>query len=323
MDKKPRQPSSLHPVWTGHLITQGQSRGVRVCHRRTPDVRIYSLNMPVDVDAVVLSNTPLSKDYNVLVLAASSVASRAEPGQFVMVKPDLVDGPLLRRPFSVFEIIRDKTQQIKGLSLLNKRVGATTRILFALKPGDRVRCLGPLGRPFSVIEPPEQAWMVAGGVGLAPFAMLASVLRKRGVETTLFYGGRSSTDLFHLDEFRQLGVRLKLATDDGSRGDLGNVTVPLTRVLDEVDRPAPVRLYACGPTPMMRAVTELAATHGLTTEVSLEEVMGCGLGGCYSCVVPVQHKGVPVHFVRSCLDGPTFDGSTVAWEQLDEHRPIG
>ena len=278
--------------------------------------RVYSPGMPLDVDAVVVSNTLLSGDYNVLALAAPAVASQTQPGQFVMVKASVGDDPLLRRPFSVFEVLRDNARQVTGLSLLNKRVGVTTQMLFALKPGDRVRCLGPLGRPFSVTGPPERAWMVAGGVGLAPFATLAAALRARDIETTLFYGGRNANDLFHLDAFRQLGVGVKLATDDGSRGDRGNVTVPLARALGDADLAAPLRVYACGPTPMMRAVTELAATHERATEVSLEQVMGCGLGGCYSCVVPVRRDGGPAHLVRSCLEGPVFDGGSVVWEQL-------
>ena len=272
--------------------------------------------MPVDVDAIVVSNTHLSSDYNVLALAAPTIASQAQPGQFVMVRPGVGDTPLLRRPFSVFELLRDSARRVTGLSLLNKQIGVTTRMLFGLKAGDHVRCLGPLGRPFSVAEPTEQAWMVAGGVGLAPFASLAAALRRRGIEATLFYGGRTGSDLFHLDEFRQLGVSLALATDDGSRGDHGNVTVPLERALNGTDRTAPVRVYACGPTPMMRAVTALAASHGRPTAVSLEQVMGCGLGGCYSCVVPVRRDGHSPHFVRSCLDGPVFDGSTVVWDLL-------
>ena len=133
--------------------------------------------------------------------------------------------------------------------------------------------------------------MVAGGVGLAPFHGLAVALRDRGVETTLFYGARSAGELFHLDAFRRLGVGLALATDDGSRGDHGLVTAPLERALRGLDPADTVRLYACGPTPMMRAVTDLAHAHGRRTEVSLEQVMGCGLGGCYSCVVPVRRNG--------------------------------
>ena len=100
--------------------------------------------MPVDVDAVVLSNARLSPDYNVLALAAPDIAIRAKPGQFVMVKPGRGDHPLLRRPFSVFEVLRD-TEGVTGLSLLNKRIGVTTRTLLGLEPGAAVRCLGPLG----------------------------------------------------------------------------------------------------------------------------------------------------------------------------------
>ncbi len=273
--------------------------------------------MPVDVDAVVLSNTQLSHDYNTVTLAAPRLADQAGPGQFVMVKATSGDDPLLRRPFSVFEILRDDEGRTTGISLLNKRVGVTTRALYALRVGDHVRCLGPLGQPFSLAAPPERAWMVAGGVGLAAFATLATSLRARQVDTTLFYGGRRADDLFSLEIFDALGVHLRLSTDDGSRGDHGNVTVPLRAAFASTDRATPVRVYACGPTPMMRAVTELAASEGRATDVSLEQVMGCGLGGCYSCVVPVRGPA-GTHFVRSCLDGPIFDGGSVVWEQLGE-----
>lgn len=272
--------------------------------------------MPVDVDAVVLSNDRLSPDYNVLGLAAPAIARRAKPGQFVMVKPGAGDRPLLRRPFSVFEALADDAGHVTGLSLLNKQVGVTTRTLFGLEPGDAVRCLGPLGRPFSPAAPPEEAWMVAGGVGLAPFHRLAVALRAGGVETTLFYGARSAGELFRLDTFRDLGVRLALATDDGSRGDHGPVTLPLDRALRRLECADRLRVYACGPTPMMRAVTDLALARGCRTEVSLEPTMGCGLGGCYSCVVPVRRSGASPRLVRSCLDGPVFDGRTVVWDGL-------
>jgi dihydroorotate dehydrogenase electron transfer subunit len=272
--------------------------------------------MPVDVNAVVVSNSLLSSSYNVLALAAPEVASQARPGQFVMVKPSKGNDTLLRRPFSIFEVLRDENQQITGMSLLNKQVGLTTRALFRLSQGDHIQCLGPLGRPFSVANRTERAWMVAGGVGLAAFYTLAAALKKQGVDSTLFYGGRSSSDLFHLKNFRNLGVRLELATDDGSKGHHGQITAPLEQALNGLDQTTPVRLYACGPTPMMRAVSELASSHGRTAEVSLEQVMGCGLGGCYSCVAPIRQDNGGIHFVRSCLDGPVFDGLRVAWNEL-------
>ena len=95
------------------------------------------------------------------------------------------------------------------------------------------------------------------------------------------------------------------------------VTVPLGQALETAAPSRRISIYACGPTPMMRAVTALAATHGRSTDVSLEQLMGCGLGGCYSCVVPVRGPA-GTHFVRSCLDGPIFDGGSVVWEQLGE-----
>src|SRR5690606_14274110 len=109
--------------------------------------------------------------------------------------------------------------------------------------------------------------------------------------------------------------RLHLATEDGSRGDPGFITVPLARALDALrDGEAPA-IYCCGPTPMMRATAALAAQHGHDTWVSLEQVMGCGMGGCYSCVVPVRQAD-GTHLVRSCVEGPVFAASTLHWDAL-------
>src|SRR5262245_43129494 len=105
--------------------------------------------MPADVAAEVIANRPLSADYNVLSLRAPLIAAAAEPGQFVMVKAGLGHDPLLRRPFSVFEILRDG-DTVVGISLLNKRIGPSTSLLYAAQPGQRIACLGPLGRPFSL-----------------------------------------------------------------------------------------------------------------------------------------------------------------------------
>ena len=281
----------------------------------------YTAEMPVDVDALVISNTRLSAEYNVVALEAPEIASRSHPGQFVMVKPARGFDPLLRRPFSVFEVLKDRHGTPSGLSLLNKRVGPSTRQLAALEPGDRMPCLGPLGRPFTPVDSPASAWMVAGGVGLAPFATLAERLRNEGVEATLFYGARQAADLFYLEWFERLGVCLRLATEDGSRGEHGLITAPLERALDQAEPPVPAMIYACGPTGMLCAVAKLAATSRRLLEVSLEQVMGCGLGGCYSCVVPVRDDDHPGHLVRSCLEGPVFRAEQILWDQLVPQEP--
>jgi dihydroorotate dehydrogenase electron transfer subunit len=271
--------------------------------------------MPIEVLADVSSNNRLSSDYNVLALAAPEVARLAEPGQFVMVKASEGFDPLLRRPFSIFERTRASDGSLTGISLLNKNVGRETAQLYRARPGDRVSLVGPLGQPFVPVDPPAEAWMVAGGVGLAPFATLAEALRDRGTPTTLFYGGRSAVDLHCASLFEDLGVALVLTTEDGTRGERGRVTEPLGRALTAREAGGRLTIYACGPTPMMRAVATLGGRAGWPTYVSLEPVMGCGLGGCYSCVVPVVRNGAS-HFVRSCLDGPVFDATVLVWDRL-------
>ncbi|HUR21662.1 MAG TPA: dihydroorotate dehydrogenase electron transfer subunit [Vicinamibacterales bacterium] len=274
--------------------------------------------MPVDVPAAVISNVRLTSDYNVLSLAAPEVAALAAPGQFVMVKTAPGLDPLLRRPFSIFEILRDSGGMPTGVSLLNKRVGVGTSLLYKAEPGDRIDCLGPLGKPFEPVRPPTEGWMVAGGVGLAPFATLAQALAAQGATMRLFYGGRSAADLFYESFFSDLGATLVITTEDGGRGERGRVTAPLERALAERAASQAVTLYACGPTPMMRAVADLGARYSRPTFVSLEPVMGCGMGGCYSCVVRVSRPGElgGTHLVRSCIEGPVFDASTVQWETL-------
>src|SRR5918993_420949 len=131
--------------------------------------------MPADIDAAVVANTRLSDDYCVI-----SLAALAQPGQFVMVKPARGTDPLLRRPFSIFEILRDANGAPSGITLLNKRIGVGTGLIYEAEPGARLACLGPLGQPFEPVDAPTEAWMVAGGVGLAPFATLAEALHARG-----------------------------------------------------------------------------------------------------------------------------------------------
>jgi dihydroorotate dehydrogenase electron transfer subunit len=270
--------------------------------------------MPFDVAARVIANTALSHDYNVLALAAPEIAGATAPGQFLMVKAGSGYDPLLRRPFSVFEILRDANGRLTGVSILVKRIGASTRLLYDARVGDTIACLGPLGRPFTIVDPPAEGWMVAGGVGLAPFWTLAQSLTARGVGTTLFYGARRAEELFYLDFFRHLGVELVLTTEDGSAGEKGRVIAPLDRALAARGAGRPVTIYACGPEGMLEAVARTAARFDRRCEVSVERIMGCGMGGCYSCVVPMKDDAGGFHHVRSCITGPVLDAAQIVWD---------
>ncbi len=281
-----------------------------------------------DVEARVIANTRLSPDYNVIALAAPEIAEATQPGQFVMVKSARSADPLLRRPFSVFEVLRSNNR-VEGLTLLSKRIGVTTKILYDAVEGDTIACLGPLGRPFEIVDPPAEAWMIAGGVGLAPFATLGDALLARGTKTTLFYGARTGAELFYLDWFKSKGISLVLATEDGSTGDHARITGPLERALKNREPRTPdpgsripdpdVMVYACGPEPMLEAVAHLAGKFGRPSQVSVERTMGCGMGGCYSCVISVRgeagsERTRPTHYVRSCIAGPVFRGEDLVWD---------
>ncbi|MGE3959759.1 MAG: dihydroorotate dehydrogenase electron transfer subunit [Vicinamibacterales bacterium] len=270
--------------------------------------------MPVDAAAAVIANTRLSDDYNVLALDAPAIAEAAVPGQFVMVKLAHGHDPLLRRPFSVFEILRDADGRPTGISILVKRIGPSTRLLYDARVGDVVACLGPLGRPFTLVDAPAEGWMVAGGVGLAPFWTLAQALVRRQVKTTLFYGARRGIELFYLDYFRELGVELVLTTEDGSLGEQGRVIAPLDRALAARREAQDLTIYACGPEGMLEATAHTAARYGRRCEVSVERIMGCGMGGCYSCIVPMKDGSGGIHHVRSCIAGPVLDAAQIAWD---------
>ena len=272
-------------------------------------------SVPVDIVAQVIANTPLSADYNILAFAAPEIAATALPGQFVMIKARDGFDPLLRRPFSVFELFRHpQTGQATGFSILNKRAGVSTGLLYDTKPGQFVSILGPLGKPFTEVDATTEAWLVAGGVGLAPFAVLAQVLRARQVPVTLFYGARRAAELFYLDFFERLGVRLVLSTEDGSQGEKGRIVAPLDRALAARGPGAKTMIYACGPEGMLEATAKVAMTHQAPCEVSVERIMGCGMGGCYSCVVPMKGADGKPHHVRSCIAGPVLAGDQIVWE---------
>jgi len=254
-----------------------------------------------------------------LTLISPEQARLTRPGQFVMVKcsEDIQDLPLLRRPFSVFDIRPNpRTGKPAGLDILVKNVGAGTRRLAKLKPGDEVHVLGPQGLPFRIPESMQDrkhtACLVAGGVGIAALLLLARELISLRITPLLFYGGRSLSDLVLREHFEQLGIETFYTTEDGSRGERGVVTLPLERVIEARSR-AGVRIYACGPWGMMKSCHEVSVRCGVPCEVSLEARMGCSLGACMGCVVHAWDQRGEDQYLRVCLEGPVMSSRIVDW----------
>ena len=250
---------------------------------------------------------------------APEQARLARPGQFIMIEcvEDTNDNPLLRRPFTIFNIHRNaRGGRPDGMDLLVKDVGAGTRKLACAKPGMTLDCLGPLGRGFQVNhelrDKASIACLVAGGAGIAPLLLLAESLKAQRIRPILFYGGANETDLVLRDYFERLQIDIIYVTEDGSLGERGLVTEPLNRYL-ELNQRKDIRIYACGPWGMMKAVHELSGRYELTCEVSLETRMGCGMGACLGCIVCCCGERGETQYLRACIDGPVMDGSRIDW----------
>jgi dihydroorotate dehydrogenase electron transfer subunit len=155
--------------------------------------------------------------------------------------------------------------------------------------------------------------LVAGGVGIAALLLLARRLIALEIAPVLFYGGRSVEDLVLREHFEGIGVQAIYATEDGSYGERGMVTAPLEQFLRKHSRQG-LRLYACGPWGMMKAVNALAKSYDVPCEVSLEARMGCSLGACMGCVVKAWDEEGEEQYIRICQEGPVMDSRVVDWE---------
>jgi dihydroorotate dehydrogenase electron transfer subunit len=261
--------------------------------------------------APVLSNREEAPDIFLMEVRSPDVVALGRPGQFLHLRVSGNEGPLLRRPLSLFS--RDESSGTAGL--LYRRVGPGTRLLAGLVPGSGLDLVGPLGRAFDPPPGMEKALLVAGGLGVAPLFCLAQELTARDVPVDFLLGASRREELLCRDRLEALGVRLELSTDDGSQGFHGLVTGLLERVLER-DRPAPetCALFVTGPEPMMKAAALLARRYRLRAQFSLERHMACGMGACWGCAVRcLDERGRPV-YRRVCADGPVFDLAALNWE---------
>ncbi len=233
------------------------------------------------------------------------------PGQFVMLRVSEGCDPLLRRPFCIYNVIGRKKSgppfRGEGIEILYRVKGRGTEIMSTWTPGHRVDLIGPLGNGFPWPEQGRTVVMAAGGVGVAPLYLMASVI-KGGV---FLFGARNRDDAALSGDLEKLPLKLRIATEDGSTGLKGLVTDMLDEELGEGSI-----IYACGPPGMLRAVSAMAAQRGVPCFVSLERHMACGMGACLGCAVKTKKQGSVPLYSMVCSEGPVFRSSHIDWESF-------
>ncbi len=256
--------------------------------------------------ATILSNKSAGRGYYRLVLKAPDAAAAAQPGQFAMLRVSENMDPLLARPFGIFSVPSRST-----IEIFYRVAGRGTALLTRMETGHALQFLGPLGKAFPLPEAGTTPVLVAGGSGFPPLHFLS---QRTGRRAHLFIGSRDKECLpptAVIKSFRDVTVKVHVATEDGSMGMCGMSTDILQDFLKKMEMKAHLVLYACGPHAMLAAVSAIAAEHAIPCYVSMEERMACGLGACMGCSIPMKAGG----YKRSCKEGPVFDSREIEWAE--------
>ena len=256
--------------------------------------------------ALLLRRDSMGPTYHILTFEVEQ-ALLAEAGQFAMVRGAAWgNAPMLARPMSLLDAGHRP-------SILIKVVGEGSERMAHASPGEPFDLLAPLGCGWSDHPPDRSPILVAGGVGVAPLIFLARGLCTRGLRPLALYGARTGADLPLEDDLAKFAA-VQLATDDGSLGTKGRVTDLLEPAI--LAKSGKVKVYACGPEPMMAVAAEICARLDVPCEVSLETRMACGYGVCLGCAVHRSSGG----YLYACVEGPCVDAKQVRWERSSDSR---
>jgi dihydroorotate dehydrogenase electron transfer subunit len=261
--------------------------------------------------AEILSTRRLGA-YHSLTLVAPEIAERARPGQFLSVKMPDEREFLLRRHFSIHQASR-RGGWAGTLEFAFDVSGPGTSWLSQARAHRFLDIIGPLGKPFSYPKRLTNCLLIAEGHGASPLYFLAQELVARHKRVDMVIGGSTLETVFKPIEAKRLSQTVTIVTADGSLGDRGNVVDVLD---DAAARSQAEVVYAAAAPRTLRRVADFCATRRLPAQVAVEERMGCGVGLCQSCVVPVARgNGNGFERIRSCIDGPVFDPSKVVWDR--------
>ena len=254
--------------------------------------------------AEIVYHKPAGRGYHRLVLKAPDAAKSALPGQFVMLRVSENLDPLLARPLGISSVIAKISVEI-----YYRVAGRGTMLLTRMEPGHTLLMQGPLGNGFLLPDKSMMPILVIGGSGFPPLLFLSDRTRSR---QRIFIGSRNSVSMPPagvIKRFREKAEKIHIATEDGSQGKRGLVTGALVEYLSSLEKDAKAVIYACGPRPMLAAVSKIAADASIPCYVTMEERMACGLGACMGCSVAVKAGG----YKRVCKEGPVFDSREIMW----------
>jgi dihydroorotate dehydrogenase electron transfer subunit len=274
--------------------------------------------------AAIVENVAVACDTYRVRFTCPEIAARITPGQFIMLRLAGCDDPLLGRPLAMYNTANSASGQAVWLDVVYLVAGKFTRRLQKCEAGQMLEVWGPLGNGFP-LQCADHLIMVAGGIGQTPFLALAAehLGRKqygqparsagRPKRITLCYGARNEKYLAGVEDFRRLGVEVRISTDDGTAGHHGFVTEVLQQTLKESADGLNRAIVCCGPEPMMAAVAKIAKQNHVPCQVSLETPMACGVGICFTCVTKVRQEDDTWDYKRTCVEGPIFDAEKIEW----------
>jgi dihydroorotate dehydrogenase electron transfer subunit len=272
--------------------------------------------MALQTDGIIVKNERIRPLYSLLTIDCPPIANAIKTGQFIMLKVSDNASPLLRRPFSVYKSYpanHPEKRKRGWLLILYKIVGKGTQKMTEFKKGQKVNLIGPLGNGFSFPPLPFSTpiVLIGGGIGIVSLYSLAEVLGSNPLYVLI--GGKTKDDILCEEDFKKRdGLKMLIATEDGSLGYKGTVIDLFLTQQKSFKRSSSPYIYSCGPVGMFKELAKAVKSKGAVCQVSLEARMGCGFGACWGCVVKTNDLNTP--YQRVCKEGPVFNLQNIVWE---------